>query len=222
MVFPVQPYSSMAVLSAAKRVATLIAAAALLWAQAGPPGLPKRPMPELSARLPDLRRRLDSAKAVNVTAQRALEYSRIFLTSAEQAYRLGQQFRAGRFAEAADALFHVAEHQSHLQAGGGPKGAPPADTLGEHMQRVYFRTQQADYFFRQSHDLRAVSLPKWARDFYQLAVRAFERNDAIAADENVKCAEEVVRALESLAQAATPANENAPLPPPPRPPGEAH
>jgi hypothetical protein len=117
-------------------------------------------------------------------------------------------------ADAADALLHVAEHQQHLRAADGPKGPSPAGEIRDHLQRVYFRTQQADYFLSQSHDSRAASFPKWARDFYQLAVRAYERKDLIAADENAKCAEEIVKALESLAQAASPAN----IPAPPKPP----
>jgi hypothetical protein len=99
--------------------------------------------------------------------------------------------------------------------GGGPKGPPPAEEIKDHLQRVYFRTQQPDYFLQQSQDPRAASFPKWARDFYQLALRAYDRKDMIAADENAKCADELVKALENLAQAATPMN----IPPrPPRPP----
>lgn len=185
----------------------------LLWAQVGPPRPPKASGPGAANRIADIRRTLDSPKAVDVTAQRAIEYSRGFLASAEKALRLGEFFSADRLAESADALLHVAEHQQHLLAGVGPKGPPPAEETREHLQRVYFRTQQADYFLSQSHDSRATAFPKWARDFYQLAVRDYERGDLIAADENAKCAEEIVKALENLAQAATNS------PPPAKPPG---
>jgi hypothetical protein len=109
-------------------------------------------------------------------------------------------------AEAADSLLHIAEHQQHLHTGGGPNGPPPPPLTSDQLQRVYFRTRQADYFLAQSHDPRAASFPKWATDFYQLAVRAYERKDMVAAGENARCAEEVVKALESLAQAAASAN----------------
>ena len=187
--------------------AFLLAALVSLGAQTGRPGPPKPPGPETANRLADIRRKLESTKAVDVTAERALEYSRGFLANAEKAFRSGQPFTADRMAEATDALLHVAEHQQHLRAGAGPKGPPSAGEIQDRLQRAYFRTQQADYFLKQSGDSRAASFPKWARDFYQLAVRDYERKDLIAADENAKCAEEIVKALENLAQAAR-------LPPP--------
>lgn len=197
----------------------LLVAFALLWAQhpppLGPPGPPKPAGPEISDRLADIRRKLSSTKAVDVTAQRALQYSHEYLESAEKALRSGQSFVADRKAEAADALLHIAEHQQHIRKGGGPNGPPPAEEIRAHLEQVYFRTQQADYFFREANDAKVASFPKWARDFYQLALRAYDRKDLIAADENAKCAEEVVKALENLAQAATPANIP---PPPPKPP----
>ena len=167
----------------------------------------------------DIRRKLGSIKPIDTTAERAVEYSRDFLGSAEKASRSGQSFKADRIAEAADSLLHVAEHQQHLRTAGGPPGPPPASVVKDHLQRVYFRTQQADYFLSQAHDTRAASFPKWARDFYQLAVRAYERQDFVAADENAKSADEIVKALETLAQAASPDITPPPAPPkPPRPP----
>lgn len=188
----------------------LMAVAALRSQQPPPsPGPPGPPRLGISDRLIELRRKLDSAPAVNGTARRALQFSRRYLESADRSRRSGQLFAADRLAEAADALLHVAEHQQHLRTGGGPKGPPPAEQVQDHLQRVYFRTQQADYFLSQSHDPDAASFPKWARDFYELARRAYDRKDLVAADENAKCADEIVRALENLAQAAPP-----PLPPP--------
>jgi hypothetical protein len=196
----------------------LMAAVVWLWAPAGRPGPPKPPGPGPGAgrRIEDLRRKLASTKAVDVTAERAIEYSRSYLASAENALRSGHSFVADRMADAADALFHIAEHQQHLRTGGGPAGPPPAAAIEDHLQRVYFRTEQAAYFLAQAHDARAKSFPKWARDFYQLAVRAFEQKDLVAADENAKCADEVVKALEDLAQAS--AASLSPSPPPPPPP----
>lgn len=151
-------------------------------------------------------------KAVDVTAQRAVTYSREFLGSADQWLQSGQPFKADRLAEAADSFVHVAEHQEHLQARGEPKGppVPPPDAIQDHLQRVYFRIQQADFFLTQAHDPRADAFPKWARDFYQLAERDYERKDFLAADENAKSSDDVVRALENLAQAATSRNDKQP------------
>ena len=168
-------------------------------------------------RLREIRRKVDSTKAVDVTAQRALEYSRSFLTAAEKDFGMHREFLADRMGEAADALLHVAEHQQHLREIEGQKRILSADAIEDHLQRVYFRTQQADFFSQQTHNAQVAGFPKWSRDFYQLAVRAYERKDLVAADENGKSAEDIVKALESLAQAANPEIISSPPPKPPVP-----
>ena len=169
------------------------------------PGMQQPPQPPVppkpSDRLAEILRQTATTKAVDKTAQRALAYSRTFAESGEKRLQSGQYFAADRMAEAADALLHVAEHQQHLRTGGEPKGPPPPVPIQEQLQQTYFRIQQADYFLSQTHDARAASFPKWSRDFYQLAVRAYERHDLLAAGENAKSAEDIVRALENLAQA---------------------
>jgi hypothetical protein len=170
------------------------------------PGMQHPPLPPISPkpsdRLAEILRQTITTKAVDKSAQLALAYSRAFAESGEDRLKSGQSFAADRMAEAADALLHVAQHQQHLRTGGGPKGPPPPAPIQDHLQRTYFRIQQADYFLSQAHDPRAAAFPKWSRDFYQLAVRAYERHDLVAADENAKSAEDIVRALENLAQAA--------------------
>ena len=165
----------------------------------------------------DVKRRLESTKPINITAQRALAYSRSFLKRAVKAQQAGKAFQADRLADAADAMIHVAEHQEHLHNRDAPTHPVPTDSITDHLQHVYFRVQQADYFSKQSADASVSAFPKWARDFYQLAVRGHEQKDEVAADENAKCAEEVVKCLEDLAQAATMTGPPPP-PPPPQPP----
>jgi hypothetical protein len=179
----------------------LVAAFSASWLLLG--GMQQGPKP--SDRLAEILRQAATTKAVDKTAQRALAYSRAFAESGEKQLGEGQWFAADRMAEAADALLRVAEHQQHLRTGGEPKGPPPSAPMQDQLQRTYFRIQQADYFLNQAHDSRAATFPKWSRDFYQLAVRAYERHDLVAAGENAKSAEDLVRALENLAQAA--ANE---------------
>lgn len=202
------------------RAGVLLLSVRLLCSQPGPP-YPPQPGPldsrHVADHLADVRNNLERTNAVNATARRALEYSRSYLGRAQNALRSNRPFVADRFVGAADALRHVAEHQEHLRVTGGPKGPPPPPDLQRHLERVYFRLQQADYFLAEAHDPVAASFPKWARDFYQLAVSASGRNDPVAADENAKCAEEVVKALENLAQAAT--GQPGPPSPPPPPPG---
>ena len=177
----------------------------------GPPPPPPHP-PNFESRVADLKRRWAEQPAVNVSAQRALQYSRHYLARAENAYLLANRFAADRIAEAAEDLFRVALHQRELRTGGGPV-VPPPERIQDHLQRVYFETQQADYFLQQSRDPDAAPLPAWSRGFYQLALRAVDRNDWVAADQNAKCAEDIVKALEHLAQSAN----VGPAAPPPHP-----
>ena len=73
----------------------------------------------------------------------------------------------------------------------------------EHLQRVYFRLQQADYFARNTGE-DAKQLPELARKFYERALQAYDRRDWRAADEFAKSADDTIRGLENLAQAAIP------------------
>lgn len=185
-----------------------------------PPGPP--PPPNLSLRLSDFSRKIAIERPVDASAQRSLQYANRYLHTAQGDFHRGHPRSADRLLAAADAFLHVAEHREHLKAGGGPKGPPPPNEIKDHLHRVYFRTEQAQYFLSESHDPGAAALPDLARNFYELAVRAYDRKEWVSADENAKCADEVVTALENLAQAASVSNAPGPakraLPPPPGPP----
>ncbi len=61
-------------------------------------------------------------------------------------------------------------------------------------------------------------MPEWARSFYQSAMADYEQKDFVGADENAKASEEVVKALENIAQAAMPMPDcTAPAVPPRHP-----
>ncbi len=204
----------------ARSIGAWLLMAKLLLPQPPTPPRPPQPGPpdarRVTQRIADIRQKIEKTPAVSTTARRALEYSRFYLQQAETSLRAQHPFAADRTAAAADALLHIAEHQEHLRTNGGPKGPPPLPEIRQHLERVYFQLQQADYFLAESRDRKAAPFPKWARDFYQVAVKAADSDDAVAADENAKCAEEVVRALENLAQAA--AENPGTLPNPPLPP----
>jgi hypothetical protein len=216
------------------QLGVLAMVAGALCAQMPPPPMGRPPMHDersLADRLADARKKRDRTRAVDTTSQRAVEYAKVYLDRAEKSLRSGQPFVCDRFLNAADSLRHIAllrerlhepdrtaEHNRNpapdaVHDGDGPPGpdrfheGPPSPASA--LEMVYFRVQQADFFYEQSHDSEAKAFPKWARDFYQLAARDIERQDMLAAEVNARCAEEVVRALESLAQAA------APMPPPP-------
>ncbi len=217
------------------QLGTLAILAATLFAQMPPPPPmgrpPMRDERSLADRLADARQKRDRTRAVDVTAQRALEYAKVYLDRAEKSLKSGQPFVCDRLLSAADSLRHIALLRERLHepdraqerdrspsqdAIHGADRPPGPDRFHERpassadaLEMVYFRVQQADFFYEQSHDAEAKPFPKWARDFYQLAARDMDRQDMVAAEVNARCAEEVVRALESLAQAA------APVPPPP-------
>jgi hypothetical protein len=131
-----------------------------------------------------------------------LTWSGSYTNSAEQIWRTGQPYIADRTLAGAEALVRACDHLEHLK---NPPGTPPppAEAVSRHLADVYFRTREADYFLQEIHDSSASPLVSLARQYYQRAVESYDRSDFRAADEYGKMAEELVRALESLAQAAT-------------------
>ncbi|HLJ15066.1 MAG TPA: hypothetical protein VKV15_11255 [Bryobacteraceae bacterium] len=58
-------------------------------------------------------------------------------------------------------------------------------------------------FLQEIHDSSASPLVTLVRQYYQRAIQSYDRSDFRSADEYGKTAEELVRAVENLAQAAT-------------------
>ena len=175
----------------------------------------------------ELEQRLHHTAAVNATAQRALELSKTYLQHAEKALAHKQYFPADRLLSASEALRRVAEYQNPQNAAelreppnrpfrmagpefghGPPPNGPRGPLPGDPMEHLYFRLRQADFFAAQSHDPEAPGLAQWAREFYQQARVAAQHGDPLQVAMNARSAEEIVHALESLAQAV------APYPPP--------
>jgi hypothetical protein len=134
-----------------------------------------------------------------------------YLDLADQELRRNELFLADRFAAAADAFVHAVEHSEGLQDGPrGPRPDPSSPGVAEHLQRVYFHLQQADYFAKLSGRAEAEPLRQVARRFYEQALRAYDNSDWPGADDFAKTADDTIRGLENLTQAGTP------LPPRPR------
>lgn len=186
-----------------------------LWSQGPPPPPPRgRPgPPRLDARAIDdhiqnVRRRLEEIKPKDQDCEMLIAVARRNLDEAEEKANANDLFVADRLVAASDAFMHAAEHPLHLEE--GPKGPRPvAEEIASHLQRVYFRLQQADFFARSGGDETAKQLPGLARKFYEESLQAYDKNDWLGADEFAKSADDTIRGLENLAQAATP--------PPPRP-----
>lgn len=187
-----------------------------LWSQGPPPPPAPRGRPDpprLDARAIDdhvqnVRRHLEEIKPKDQDCEMLIAVARRDLDKAEEREHANDLFIADRLVAASDAFIHAAEHPPHLEE--GPKG-PRADAeeIASHLQRVYFRLQQADFFARTGGDENAKQLPDLARRFYEKSLQAYDKNNWFGADEFAKSADDTIRGLENLAQAATP--------PPPRP-----
>ena len=153
-------------------------------------------------RLERLRRQFAEPRPADPERQVLLSHSEVYANKADQIWRTAQPYIADRTLAAAEALFHASDHLEHLKAPPGPP-PPPAEDVSRHLAQVYFRTRQADYFLQEIHDNSASPLVSLARQYYQRAVQSYDRSDFRGADEYGKAAEELVKALEDLAQAAT-------------------
>jgi len=166
------------------------------------PGKKGEELDRFEDRLERLRRQFAEPRLADPERQALLSYSGVYATKADQIWRAAQPYIADRTLAAAEALFHASDHLEHLKASQGPP-PPPAEEVSRHLAQVYFRTRQADYFLQEIHDNSASPLVSVARQYYQRAVQSYDRSDFRGADEYGKTAEELVKALEDLAQAAT-------------------
>jgi hypothetical protein len=157
-------------------------------------------------RLLRLRKQLANTRQPDTERQTLLWHCGIYADRADQISKTSQPYIADRTLAAAESIFHAADHLEHLKESQGPP-PPPAEDVSRHLSQVYFRTRQADYFLQEIRDNSASPLAALARQYYQRAVQAKDRSDLRGADEYGKTAEELVKALENLAQAATLAPE---------------
>ena len=186
----------------------------LAFSQGTPPPPPAPPGPlteqRISSRLIEVRRHLSKIEVQNGDSEELAAAARRALNSGEQKLRSKELWTADRFAAGADAFVHALEHPSHLAE--GPKGPVPSNpAVSDHLQRVYFHLQQAEFFAGRIPGGSEKSLPEIARNYYERSRKAYDDGNYFAAEEYAKSADDTVRGLENLAQAAEPER--------PRPPG---
>ena len=178
----------------------------------GPGGPPGRGGPEAPGTPDGVRNRIAHINVEAESSRAILMLARHYLDKSD-GVRRGSPFAADRYLAAADALAHAAEHQQHMVQKSGPE-PPDGAEISRHLDRVYFRLQQADFFVKQSADANAKTIATFARQYYQQALRAstvaMAGHDARTADECAKTVDELMRALENLAQSTAP-------PPPTKP-----
>ncbi len=76
------------------------------------------------------------------------------------------------------------------------------EDAARHLERVYFRVKQGDYFSRQSKERLGAQYVSTAQRLYHLARAQYDASHYRAARKLADAAHEVINALESLAQAS--------------------
>ncbi len=189
-------------------VAICLSTCTPLWGQkpppppSGRPGAPRLDAAGLADHIQRMRRQLVESKPNGEEDQILLAEVQRTLNKADERLRTNELVATDRLVAASDALLHASEHSQNLREG-PRRPAPREPEIADHLQHVYFRLQQADYFARNTGE-DAKQLPELARKFYERALQAYDRRDWRAADEFAKSADDTIRGLENLAQAATP------------------
>jgi hypothetical protein len=162
---------------------------------------------DFQGRLDRLRSQLQFTRAAGQDMKTLLQRAGTYAERAGQASTT-QPYIADRTLAAGEALFRASDHLQRAAdtANYPPPLPPPAQDFGRRLAHAYFRTREADFFLQEARDNTASPLPALARQYYQRAVQAYDAGRA-GADVYLGAAEEIVNALEFLAQAANLAPE---------------
>jgi hypothetical protein len=174
----------------------------------GRPGPPQLDRTGVADHIERVRRQLAESRPNDADVATFIHAANLNLEKAEERLRTNDLLLADRLVAASDAFLRAAQHSQLIEGPRGPRLQAPE--IAEHLQRIYFRLQQAEYFAQTSRDPGAKRLPELARKYYERALQAYDRRDWLAADQYAKSSDDTIRGLENLAQAATP------LPPRPR------
>ena len=175
----------------------------------GRPGPPQLDRAGVADHIERVRRQIAESRPNDADVATFIRAANLNLDKAEEKLLANDLLLADRLVAASDAFLHAAEHSELIEE--GPRGRRlQAPEIAEHLQHIYFRLQQGEYFAQNSRDPGAKPLPGLARKFYERALQAYDRGDWLAADQYAKSSDDTIRGLENLAQAATP------LPPRPR------
>lgn len=121
---------------------------------------------------------------------------------------------SGRLIEALDDVLDAREDLRRAAPGSDDEDDEDKDDnrdrTARKLERAYFRVQQAGYFGELSRDAHSSAYVRHARRLYQAARSAYDRQEYAKAQRTASAAEEIVNALENLAQATVR------LPEPPR------
>ncbi|MBC7853703.1 MAG: hypothetical protein IAF94_09730 [Pirellulaceae bacterium] len=112
--------------------------------------------------------------------------------------------RGRRFEEAAEDLINAGDQMRRLRQGSEGDDDPKElrARTARRLERSYFRVQQADYFAKWSDWKSSPAYVKMARQLYQRARSAYDRQSYTEAKRLAEASSELVNVLENLAQAA--------------------
>jgi hypothetical protein len=178
--------------------------------QRPPPPPPPLDRAGITGQINRTQHNLAQQSPVGTTEEEIFSEANTCLQHAQKQLARNQVFTASRLAAAAAALSRALDGLQRREDPVAPP-LPPRQDLRGRLIEVYFRVRQADYFSQESPDKNAKPLAELARRFYELARQAFDRNQARHAEYYAGAAEDLVQALEFLAQSAVGASGPPPL-----------
>jgi hypothetical protein len=133
-------------------------------------------------------------------AKELVKKSRVYIARAETALANHNTAFAGPLSEAADALSRAVEHV--VRSGDVTRtDYPSRQKLEDRLKAVGMRVQQANYFQKLGGDSTSKGLVGLAKRYNDRARDAYRHAKRREADEFTTTADEIVRALEYIAQA---------------------
>lgn len=153
-------------------------------------------------RLARARHRIDDVMLNTYDAKELVKKSRVYIARAETALANHHSAFAGPLSEAADALSRAVDHVARSRDV-TLTDYPSRQRLSDRLDTVGLRVKQANYFQKLGGDSASTALVGLARRYHERARDAYRHGQRRETDELTTTADEIVRALEYIAQAHT-------------------
>ena len=153
-------------------------------------------------RLVRAKNRIDDVMLKNADAKELIKRSRVYIARAETALANHHSAFAGPLSEAADALSRAVDHVVRSRDV-TRTDYPSQKRLSERLDSVSLRVQQANYFQKLGGDSTAKALVGLARRYNERARDSYRNGKRRETDEYTTVADEIIRALEYIANAQT-------------------
>lgn len=153
-------------------------------------------------RLARARHRINDVMVNAYDAKELVKRSRVYIARAETALANHHVAFAGPLSEAADALSQAVDHVVRARDI-TRTDYPSRQKLSDRLDTIGLRVQQADYFQKLGGDSTSRPLVGLAHRYEERARDAYHHGNRRETDEYTTTADEIVRALEYIAQAHT-------------------